>query len=31
MTAPDRALGAEPGDDWSWCFVDEGAFVFEAA
>ena len=21
------ALSAEPGEDWSWCFVDEVAFV----
>jgi hypothetical protein len=21
---------AEPGEDWSWCFVDEVAFVVEA-
>jgi uncharacterized UBP type Zn finger protein len=24
------ARSAEPGEDWSWCFVDEVAFVVEA-
>ena len=23
------ARSAEPGEDWSWCFVDEVAFVLE--
>jgi hypothetical protein len=23
------ARSAEPGEDWSWCFVDEVAFVVE--
>ena len=23
------ACSAEPGEDWSWCFVDEVAFVLE--
>jgi hypothetical protein len=23
------ALSAEPGEDWSWCFVDEVTFVVE--
>jgi hypothetical protein len=25
------ARSAEPGEDWSWCFVDEVAFVIGAA
>jgi Zn-finger in ubiquitin-hydrolases and other protein len=25
------ARSAEPGEDWSWCFVDEVAFVLEPA
>jgi hypothetical protein len=24
------ARSAEPGEDWSWCYVDEVAFVIEA-
>jgi uncharacterized UBP type Zn finger protein len=24
------ARSAEPGEDWSWCFVDEVAFVVQA-
>jgi hypothetical protein len=24
------ARSAEPGEDWSWCYVDEIAFVIEA-
>ena len=24
------ARSAEPGEDWSWCFVDEVAFVVES-
>ena len=24
------ARSAEPGEDWSWCFVDEVAFVVKA-
>ena len=24
------ARSAEPGEEWSWCFVDEVAFVVEA-
>jgi hypothetical protein len=24
------ARSAEPGEEWSWCYVDEVAFVFEA-
>jgi uncharacterized UBP type Zn finger protein len=24
------ALSAEPGEDWSWCYVDELAFVLAA-
>jgi hypothetical protein len=24
------ARSAEPGEDWSWCFVDDVAFVLEA-
>ena len=24
------ALSAEPGENWSWCYVDEVAFVLEA-
>ena len=24
------ARSAEPGEDWSWCFVDDVAFVVEA-
>lgn len=24
------ARSAEPGEDWSWCYVDEVAFVAEA-
>jgi ubiquitin-hydrolase Zn-finger-containing protein len=24
------ARSAEPGEDWSWCYVDEVAFVVEA-
>jgi hypothetical protein len=24
------ARSAEPGEDWSWCYVDEIAFVVEA-
>jgi uncharacterized UBP type Zn finger protein len=23
------ALSAEPGEDWSWCYVDEVAFVVD--
>jgi hypothetical protein len=23
------ARSAEPGEDWSWCYVDEVAFVVE--
>jgi len=23
------ARSAEPGEDWSWCFVDEVAFIVE--
>jgi hypothetical protein len=22
---------AEPGEEWSWCYVDEAAFIVEAA
>jgi uncharacterized UBP type Zn finger protein len=25
------ARSAEPGEDWSWCYVDEVAFVIEPA
>ena len=25
------ARSAEPGEDWSWCFVDEVAFVVQPA
>jgi uncharacterized UBP type Zn finger protein len=25
------ARTAEPGEDWSWCFIDEVAFVVEPA
>jgi hypothetical protein len=24
------ARSAEPGEDWSWCYLDETAFVIEA-
>ena len=24
------ARSAEPGEEWSWCYVDEVAFVVEA-
>jgi uncharacterized UBP type Zn finger protein len=24
------ARSAEPGEDWSWCYVDEVAFVVES-
>jgi uncharacterized UBP type Zn finger protein len=25
------ARSAEPGEDWSWCFVDEVAFIVESS